>query len=279
MRLVLAPKAGRWTIPQERIGAWSPRRDWNPNCKDDDLKLRPLAHLRIMDQVLATAIMLCMADAVETTQRETQHDRRETVTDARSRGVVSYGNRLACRWEGGQARFPWGNGQTYRKYYEDYQAFVARPAEVARMLPREHTVAIVQLDLSSFYDHVDREELVTRLERTARGFYRQQTTPRFWEVVRGAFDWSWDRRDGGSLPDHLRIVQRRGLPQGLVASGFFANAYMLDFDARMRAFVDIPQSDFGWVVRDYCRYVDDLRLVVTYTSDVSSRMLREQVTR
>lgn len=54
-----------------------------------------------------------------------------------------------------------------------------------------------------------------------------------------------------------------GLPQGLMASGFFANAYMLGFDAAMKKLLGLAIDEGKTVTLiDYCRYVDDLRLVV-----------------
>src|SRR5690606_37493855 len=58
MRLVPAPKSTYWTH--------SPR--WAPAATDGDLRLRPLAHLAIRDQVFATTAMMAMASAVETRQ-------------------------------------------------------------------------------------------------------------------------------------------------------------------------------------------------------------------
>src|ERR1035437_1414350 len=49
-RLVLAPKSTPWEI---RHGEWNPK-------KGKEQKLRPLAHLPIRDQTLATAFLLCM---------------------------------------------------------------------------------------------------------------------------------------------------------------------------------------------------------------------------
>lgn len=84
-------------------------------------KLRPLAHLSIRDQTLATAVMMCLAEVVESVQGDS------TGTDVlamRASGVVSYGNRLHCTWAVGadgrsRAQFSWGNSRTYRQYFQD----------------------------------------------------------------------------------------------------------------------------------------------------------------
>ena len=54
------PRASDWRV---REGVWEPVK------KGRDLaRLRPLAHVRLADQVVATALMLCLADRVETLQ-------------------------------------------------------------------------------------------------------------------------------------------------------------------------------------------------------------------
>jgi hypothetical protein len=102
-------------------------------------KLRPLAHLSIRDQTLATAAMMCLAEAVESAQCDT------TGTDIlamRAQGVVSYGNRLQCSWEARpntrpRAKFSWDNSRTYRQYFQDYRTFLARPRRVcAELMPQ-----------------------------------------------------------------------------------------------------------------------------------------------
>ena len=53
------------------------------------------------------------------------------------------------------------------------------------------------------------------------------------------------------------------LPQGLVASGFFANVVMQDFEMRLRgAFGQVIDGDLGITLLDAAYYVDDFRLVV-----------------
>ncbi len=52
-----------------------------------------------------------------------------------------------------------------------------------------------------------------------------------------------------------------GLPQGLVASGFLANIYLLDFDEYVSKNIGNVHDSFKII--DYCRYVDDIRLVIS----------------
>lgn len=146
--LVPAPKNAKWAfraapninsiddllnVNLDSLGSDPTFDDWSPRAANqgeqgtaDALaettqRLRPLAHLTIRDQTLATAVMMCLAEAVESAQGDT------TDTDlltARAAGVVSYGNRLHCSWEHAatqraRARFSWGNSRTYRQYFQD----------------------------------------------------------------------------------------------------------------------------------------------------------------
>ena len=73
LRIVPAPKSQRWRL-RERV--------WEPIEKGaTSARLRPLAHVSLADQVVATALMLCLADRVETVQG----DPRRTVRDQESR--------------------------------------------------------------------------------------------------------------------------------------------------------------------------------------------------
>jgi hypothetical protein len=157
LSLVPAPKNGKWHFRQapelsgealldvnlDDLGSEPSFDDWRPvpaksGLADDiaaaEQKLRPLAHVSIRDQTLATAVMMCLAEVVETAQGDPSE---RDVSTARERGIVSYGNRLQCRWVdkpngAKRAQFSWGNSRTYRQYFEDYRAFLARPAGSVR---------------------------------------------------------------------------------------------------------------------------------------------------
>ena len=97
LRIVPAPKGQRWRV---REGVWEPVEKGATSAR-----LRPLAHVSLADQVVATSLMLCLADRVETLQG----DPRRPVHDQESRTqVVSYGNRLFCDATGGELRHRWG---------------------------------------------------------------------------------------------------------------------------------------------------------------------------
>lgn len=264
---------------------WSPR----PTAQDEEAtaeilaattqKLRPLAHLTIRDQTLATAVMMCLAEAVESAQGDTTDS---DVLTARAAGVVSYGNRLHCNWERSpslpaRARYSWGNSRTYRQYFQDYRAFLARPrrvcAELMTQLTPRRELFVVSLDIKSFFDRVDRAALLGELRliesdfRTAHGLPdRQAADDAFWLRTARIFDWRWrdeEHQHAGLIGGPEQATLDLGLPQGLVASGFLANAYLVRFDKDMHL-AAAQGVDIGDEVRvlDYCRYVDDMRVVV-----------------
>nr|WP_306456349.1 RNA-directed DNA polymerase [Pseudomonas sp. LJDD11] len=234
--------------------------------------------------------MLCVADAVETLQGNTDPASYASKAHARQR-VCSYGNRLFCHWLNDsdgrqQARFRWGNGTTYSQFFVDYQRFLERPAEVCReSLPTllDERLFVVKLDLAKFYDCVSQSTVVPRLRNLfqsyASGFaipYEVSASESFWQAAEKILRWKWHENDIVNRDD-LKL----GLPQGLVASGFFANAYMHDFD---RMIVDgcsqrrsIPISENGSTARliDYCRYVDDMRLVVAVPTETANSLALE----
>jgi hypothetical protein len=308
--LVPAPKNAKWafraapnissvddllSVDLDSLGSDPTFDDWSPRpatqgaqgtadtVAETTQKLRPLAHLTIRDQALATAVMMCLAESVESAQGDT------TDTDAltaRAAGVVSYGNRLHCTWvqsngERPRARFSWGNSRTYRQYFQDYRAFLARPrrvcAELVPQLAPRRELFVVSLDIKSFYDRIDRPALLNELKLMEAEFRETHGLPRsqaanetFWQRTARIFDWQWREQDhehseliGG--PSHKAL--ELGLPQGLVASGFLANAYLVRFDRDMHQ-AATQERDVGDEVRvlDYCRYVDDMRVVVAARS-------------
>jgi len=267
MRLVPAPKGDVWGFEKVKSD-W----DWRPTKSSGCEPLRPLAHLSIKDQVITTAIMMCVADAVETAQGAT--------TDKSI--VCNYGNRLFCKWDDEKvnASFRWGNSTTYSKYYKDYQRFLERTAksaghieELNEIFEGNNEIYEVQLDMSAFYDSIHRDLLLSELRNLVDDFYRlsKDKTESFWAVVQQSFNWQWHQEDYG-LNACLKVeLKNDGLPQGLVASGFFANVYLMTFDKACKALQGTRELDLS--IHDYCRYVDDLRLIVSVDK---SKGLKEQ---
>lgn len=297
LELVPAAKSDEWLI--DKVFGWVPKASLKQKCEhkgkcdkeaatkcnnfpadeycDKDIELaqkrkikppiRPLANLTIKDQTLASAAMLCLADLVE----DAQGDCNEwDFFKAQRNNVYSYGNRLLCDWGKGPAWFRWGNSQIYRKFFTDYQNFLKRPVTIGRKVANAQgtsdLVYVVSLDLEKFYDNIDRAILIQRLKNlTVKR--KVESNEAFWEAFSQITNWQWNQ-DALQRESELGITLGEGLPQGLVAAGFFANAYMLDFDRKVGSCIgkEIPRDE-NIILHDYCRYVDDLRLVISISNE------------
>lgn len=276
--LIPAAKSDNWIVDTEK--GWLPKAIFDGKTKDRKNKppIRPLAHLRVRDQTRATAIMLCLADAVESAQGDCSE---KDFLKAQRKKVYSYGNRLYCDWKDKKAWFRWGNSSIYRKFFTDYQNFLKRPVYIGRKVANhQHAVDhvfVVNLDLTKFYDHIDRTQLIERLKKHSEFYKQTDLCDEFWQKVEKIIDWQWDK---GSVEtaSHLGLEIGEGLPQGLVASGFFANAYLVEFDKQVGSKIGMPLSNSSSVVlHDYCRYVDDLRLVISIEDETEIDRLAEIV--
>ena len=253
LRIVLAPKSQRWRV---REGVWEPVQKGVTSAR-----LRPLAHVSLADQVVATALMLCLADRVETLQG----DPRRPVGDEESRRqVVSYGNRLFCDAMGSELRHRWGSAKLYRAYFQDYRTFLSRPEVAAESISEAagKRVYVVHADLRQFYDRVRPDLLSAAIDRV----HRDGDDQAFFSLAESVLDWGWHSRDERDVRIYaeqaeLEDFTRVALPQGLVASGFFANVVLLPFDEALRAAIGTEIAP-GILLADSCRYVDDLRILV-----------------
>lgn len=267
--LVPAPKNGFWCFKSEDEGGWQPR----VALGDEPPVLRPLAHIGIREQTIATAVMLCLADCMETAQGDTSLPAERA---AKNR-VFSYGNRLFCNWSNNHtlASFSWGNSNTYSRYFQDYQKYVERPLTSAKAaeVDEDESVFVATLDLSAFFDNIDIKLLLQKMKKEYEQFYEKNSDAAkpadddFWETAERALSFEWREEDqelGGLFRDNKLPS---GLPQGLVSSGFFANAYLLSFDRAVGDFIDRRPPEKSFRVHDYCRYVDDLKLVVSVDKD------------
>ena len=254
LRIVPAPKSQHWRV---RDGAWEPTERGATSAR-----LRPLAHVALAEQVVATALMLCLGDRVETLQG----DPRRAIGDQKSRKqVVSYGNRLFCEAVGSELRHRWGSAKLYRAYYQDYRKFLSRPEVAAESIPEAdgRRVYVVHADLRQFYDRVRPSLLAEAMD----GVRRDGDDPAFFSLAGSVLDWGWHTRDKRDIRIYaeqagLENFTRVALPQGLVASGFFANVVLLPFDAALRAKIGTEIAS-GILLADACRYVDDLRILIT----------------
>lgn len=253
IRMVPAPKSQQWQVTTE--GAWEPIEKSKAASK-----IRPLAHVSLRDQVIATALMMCLADRVE----ERQGNPTLPLDRTELRGMVSYGNRLFSDFRDGTARQRWGSSTLYRGFYEDYQTFLARPEKVAeRIDASDQRIFIVQSDLRQFYDRVT----PTLLEERIRGLQQAGDDPAFFDLAIAFLKWSWSKADisevqlyahQAGIKDFSSVV----LPQGLVAAGFFANVALLTFDDELKAQIG-GGITADLELHDASRYVDDLRLVIS----------------
>lgn len=269
LRIVPAPKSQQWRVDPGST-RWEPIPVRKPPqaTKRRGTTLRPLAHASLRDQVAATAVMMCVADRIETLQG----DPRGQVTDAVVRKqVVSYGNRLYCDSVEGALSHRWGSGKLYRAYYQDYRSFLARPETVAEEVSKNagSRVIIVHSDLRQFYDRVRPDVLARKLSALAR----PDDDPNFYVLANRLLNWEWASKDDREIAGYARQAgladfSRVALPQGLVASGFFSNVVLLDFDRGLRATMS-QEIEPGVVVEDVCRYVDDLRIVLRVTGKMA----------
>lgn len=257
LRIVLAPKSQRWRLRED---------SWEPVEKGAKAaRLRPLAHVSIADQVVATALMLCLANRIETLQGDPRQSIRR---EQHRKRVISYGNRLYCDAFDEELRHRWGSTKLYRAYYQDYRAFLSRPEVVAESLSEGNgsRLYVVHADLKQFYDRVSPDLLA----RSINSIRRDDDDPAFFDLAT-RLNWKWDVRDQRhEIPIYteqagINDFTRVALPQGLVASGFFANIVLLAFD---RALCDTIGTDIapGIQLTDVCRYVDDLRVLITVES-------------
>ncbi|MDO8770971.1 MAG: reverse transcriptase [Burkholderiaceae bacterium] len=313
--LVPAPKNGKWEfrdrvqgtdvnawldIPFEDLGSEASFQDWQPQVVDSKIsgqepstqKLRPLAHMSIRDQCLATAVMMCLAEVVETAQGDPA---QTDVTKAPQLDVVSYGNRLQCQWVEAhasrpRANFSWGNNQTYRQYFQDYRTFLSRPrrvcAELFSKVSSRRELFVISLDIKSFFDNVDTGALINELKALEKqhrahfgGENGNSSDEIFWQYAERIFSWQWRSEDHSEAPlifgpeaDELEL----GLPQGMVASGFLANAYLVNFDRQIQELIASSDQELEDVkILDYCRYVDDIRIVVEAPMGIHGPRQRE----
>lgn len=259
LRIVPAPKAQNW-----RVDSVDGTRRWVPVDGNIAGKLRPLAHVAFAEQVAATAVMLCLADRVESAQGD---PRQSVATSEVRKQTVSYGNRLFCDSDGTLLRHRWGSSKLYRAYFTDYEAFLSRPESVAREVTTPGRVIVVHSDLRQFYDRVTTALMSQKLRSAARPL----DDSGFYPFVEQLLRWEWHPADVREADALARASGRDAfgsvvLPQGLVASGFFANFVLLDFDKAMSASIG-DEIFSGFVLEDYCRYVDDIRMVLTVRDD------------
>lgn len=268
LRMIPAPKSALWAFSAD---------DWVPDNQSESAIMRPLAHVLMRDQVISTALMLCVAECIESAQGEPG-----TNDNYKKHKTYSYGNRLHCKYDKeGLAAFSWGNSETYSKFSEDYKSFVSRPAATAEALTikSEENTYVIKLDISSFYDNIDIEFLINTIKSEYDFFRLKHQRPEadedFWNIARSILKFEWNKYAKTYIPILRNKKLPKGLPQGLTASGFFANAYLLKFDRAIASSLNttLYHDNTRIEIIDYCRYVDDLRLVVSTSAKISEPSL------
>lgn len=267
---VPAPKSHKWVLKSNLT--WRPE-----NTSISKKKLRPLAHLSLDDQVISTAIMLCIADEIETSQGDPELTFKSIENRKK---IVSYGNRLQCDKKDGNLYHRWGNSNLYRLYYKDYQSFLERSEYVLKNEEQNkkegYKAHLILLDLSKFYDCIRPSYLLQKIRKHTK------TTEEFCTLIQNVFDWQWEEwgknkwstkyAEEHELVDYNHIA----LPQGLVSAGFFSNIVLLDFDNNLKSsFGEELIGDIRLV--DGCRYVDDVRVVITAPENESESDILEKV--
>lgn len=287
LELVPAPKTSAWEFKNEYL---SPRKysdpsfdpeletienselciDWHPS-NPKRLRLRPLAHIGIKEQSIMTLLMMCLANDVETAQGDPATDYKEVHKEG-IKGVVSYGNRLYCKYTDDKAEHSFGATTAFSKFFTDYRTFLNRPYYFASQekpeISPDEEVYLVELDLKQFFDLIKRSLLVKKITGIAskqeQHNAKQQKYVR--KILRSFKKWSWSNnaKQKYSLCKSDTVPKPpKGLPQGLVASGFLANIYMLEFDQTLKESTGKPLPENKDIkIVDYCRYVDDMRLVI-----------------
>jgi hypothetical protein len=232
---------------------------WAPLDIKKPSRLRPLAHVGIREQTYMTALMMSVANKVETLQGNTS----TLFENVHEKNIVNYGNRLYCNFIDDYALFSWGSSNTYSQYFEDYKRFLERPKYFARqerqsIMPDE-VIYEVHLDFKQFYDCVNRDQLIRKIKSIADGSDKV-----FDGVLSNFRDWKWkegtkELYEAACLSDEG--IKLEGIPQGLVSGGFWANVYLMDFDEWLANQINKELCE-GIRLVDYCRYVDDMRLVI-----------------
>lgn len=267
IKLVPAPKNQQWKFQNTQ---WKPRR----NISD---MIRPLAHVELRDQVVATALVLCLADRVETSLGD---PRLNPKNQENRRRIIAYGHRLLCDEKGKELQHRWGTTKLYRQYFQDYQTFLGRSKIVAEPLIKDSSkfeIAIVQTDISKFYDRVRPEMLNEKL----RGFMYLSEEDDFFRLAGRVLDWRWTdqaRSEKFSRQHKIPDFDLVALPQGLVSAGFFANVALADFESVLREAQGRPlENKEDLILEDACYYVDDIRLAVRIPRNLGEEEVKAKI--
>lgn len=213
---------------------------------------RPLAIQKFRDEVVQTALVMHLADDFEKDWGDPEKDRFPQ--------LCSYGNRI-YQLQGEEGRtLPSGSSHLYRDWPEDYAKFVKETAshfnDALRACRHGEYVGIFSSDISNFFPSIDRNTIISRI----RGKDVDKGSLNLVQLLFGEQNVVGDEH---SISD-AEALRTKGLLQGPVHSGFWANVYLSSFDDWMRSgFAHLLCSDRLKVsLMFYSRYVDDFHVVL-----------------
>ena len=297
--IVPVPKSTveNWEFTNEdanlNFDSWS-----SPECTNENtlLELRGIALADMKTQINFTAILMCIAEAMESLQKRIKTD----LADLLSADFYSYGNRLKSIWvneeDNEKAIFQSGSSLLYEKYFHNYKLFLDRPLLIAEhydsCLSSQHKIYILHMDISKFYDSIDKNLLKDFIQENLLKYYESSDTFKendindFTEILPNFFDFNYENSLNESILNPIS-----GLPQGLSASGFLSNIYLMEFDEKIGEYKNKPikfsadqaeisedvSSTETIIIRDYCRYVDDMRLVIEVNKEIHEEIFKEKI--
>lgn len=219
-------------------------------------KCRDLSHLPFKAQVLGTAILMALSDEWES-----------ILGDSDQYKMAILGNRLDRIEDkkSGKKVFRVGSKTVYRFWADDYSQFVSQTSNgfnrAMEGLEGKRRVCLISTDISSFYPSINLDNLIALLLRsTSVNELEKEHIKKFFSSIKLA----------------MNSAEMHGLPQGMVASGFFANIYLTEFDQKIEQELlsSITLKAKNPKVSFYSRYVDDIRIVVTYDPTKSAPIKR-----
>lgn len=265
-----------WQLSQElATGTYSPEKkivfaapkNISRHAGGERYSYRPLAVQKFKDEVVQTAIVMRLADSFEKDWGDPEKDHFPQ--------LCSYGNRIyQSRGEDGRT-LPHGSSHLYRDWPEDYAKFVKETAshfnDTLRACRQREYVAIFSSDISNFFPSIDRRVLIDRV-------VAQDTSADLLDLVRLVFGNHDVVGCEHSFAD-AEALRIKGLLQGPVHSGFWANVYLSTFDVWMRTELAQSLCSDGLKVSltFYGRYVDDFHAVLKLQPAAGSDLVDSQV--
>jgi len=113
---------------------------------------------------------------------------------------------------------------------------------------------IVRTDISSFYESIDHEQLLSKIEQNSLLSYPSK------KIIKDVLNQYWQTL----IADGIKTVAdvRRGVPRGFGISAYLSELYMRDFDRKMSRTPNVTY---------YARYVDDIIIVFTPESRTKNK--------